>query len=227
MSPPKSADEGLDVTKPVDINKLHIEEIDPDGDLVLHVGADSDPTPRTFRVDPAALRRASPVFKAMLFGPSAESKPAGEQWLVSLPEDDPDDFEIILQIVHCQFHVRRIPRKLMTRKAVYGLLLLTDKYQMTHLLAPWKHTLVDFGRNGEVKWQGYKDIRWCPFEAFLSWQLGFSRVFRAHTVQIVYHCWIDPQSRVLVFNNDQGDKTPLRQLRFGPLDMEGESPVCA
>lgn len=55
-----------------------------------------------------ALWRAthSPVFRAMLFGPFSESKPAlhdGRLWQVSLPEDDFAGLQVIFLICHGDF----------------------------------------------------------------------------------------------------------------------------
>jgi hypothetical protein len=70
--------------------------VDPDGDLILRT-----PT-KSFKVCSSAMRRASPVMKAMLFGPWKEAKPADETqpWIVDLPEDDPEALGIVLPVIH-------------------------------------------------------------------------------------------------------------------------------
>lgn len=79
--------------------------IDPDGDLTFRT-----PT-STFKVCSAALRRASPVLKAMLFGPWKVSKPSnGTAWVVDLREDSDVALAFILPIIHGQ--LRNVPRKL-------------------------------------------------------------------------------------------------------------------
>ncbi|KAK0667805.1 hypothetical protein QBC41DRAFT_227650 [Cercophora samala] len=221
MSTPESADQPLHVTKPVDINKLHIEEIDPYGDLILHVGADLDLTPRTFKVDSSALRRGSPVFKKMLFGPWVEAKPpTGERWLVSLPEDNPDALELILQIAHCQFSSAQKER--MTPERVYDLFLVSDKYGMAPLLAPWIHWWGKFARHSVYQTQFAFDWGLCPFRGFIAWEVGLSEEFRFHLYHVVNTCRIDPKSNVLVFDGDQGKEMPVSQYRLGPVDMDGE-----
>ncbi|KAK4224362.1 hypothetical protein QBC38DRAFT_485672 [Podospora fimiseda] len=68
--------------------------MDPDGDLILSVGSDGQK--REFQVDAATLRRISPVYKIMLFGKWAESKPAdGREWVVALPEDEPSGRHVL------------------------------------------------------------------------------------------------------------------------------------
>lgn len=60
---------------------LQLTEVDAGGDLILRVGTDFsvETAGRDFKVCSAALRRASHVCKAMLFGPWKEARPeAGE-----------------------------------------------------------------------------------------------------------------------------------------------------
>lgn len=76
------------------------EIIDPDGDLFLHIGPAShremggrgelSESATRFQVCSATLRRASPVFKKMLYGPWSTSKPSDPcaKWIVNLPEND-------------------------------------------------------------------------------------------------------------------------------------------
>lgn len=49
--------------------------MDPDGDMLLRIGSEVNEPTSDFIVCSASLRRASPVWKAMLFGPWLESKP--------------------------------------------------------------------------------------------------------------------------------------------------------
>ena len=75
--------------------------VDAEGDLLLNVGAKlAGVKPWSFRVCSAALRRASAVWKSMLFGPWVEAKPAEGDWTVNLPEDNPESFNVLLAIFH-------------------------------------------------------------------------------------------------------------------------------
>jgi hypothetical protein len=51
------------------------------------------------------MRRASPVWKAMLFGPWQELKPAHGDWIADLPEDKPWSFKIVFAMFpHDNWH---------------------------------------------------------------------------------------------------------------------------
>jgi hypothetical protein len=111
--------------------------MDPDGDLILRVGTGLVSEMTKFKVCSAALRRNSPVFRAMLYGPWTESKPPGNsesQWVVCLPDDDPSGMETILNIVHGNFDkVQAAPEPLV----LYNVVVIADKYDMFKCLRPW------------------------------------------------------------------------------------------
>jgi hypothetical protein len=111
--------------------------MDPDGDLILRVGSDSAANNTYFKVCSAALRRNSPVFKAMLYGLWAESKPQNDsetQWLVSLPDEEPSAMRVILDIVHGNFD--KVPY-CPWEPVLYEVVVLADKYDMFKCLIPW------------------------------------------------------------------------------------------
>ncbi|TDZ67513.1 hypothetical protein CTRI78_v002771 [Colletotrichum trifolii] len=128
-----------------------IVEVDPDGNLILLVGAqlpDKKDSPSSFRVCASALRRSSPVWKSMLFGPWKESKPASGTWSVDLPEDDPDALEVLLNIVHANFPLVPYEPDLLLLE---GVLRLANKYDMVKALRPWSQAWLDVakGSSGE------------------------------------------------------------------------------
>jgi hypothetical protein len=104
--------------------------LDADGDLVLRARKWS------FKACSATLRRASPVWKAMLFGPWKESRPTieGEEWVVTQSEDPTSALEVVLAIVHGQFD--RVPQH-MELQAVSGVLMVRDKYDVSGVMGPW------------------------------------------------------------------------------------------
>ncbi|KAK3307391.1 uncharacterized protein B0T15DRAFT_530089 [Chaetomium strumarium] len=81
-----------------------------------------------FRVCSAAMRRASPVWKSMLFGPWKEAKPAQGDWIVDLPEDKPWP----LAMAHGIFE--KIP-KYLSLQELNELLIHTENYDLIHLPA--------------------------------------------------------------------------------------------
>ncbi|KAF4436195.1 nuclear pore [Fusarium acutatum] len=76
---------------------------DDNGDLWLTVGSVS--SSKILHVDSNALCRASKVFRAMLRGRFSDSKPANSlhRWEVKLPEDNPEAFVVLMDIVHANF----------------------------------------------------------------------------------------------------------------------------
>ncbi|KAF9878375.1 hypothetical protein CkaCkLH20_03867 [Colletotrichum karsti] len=102
--------------------------VDQDGDLRLRVGSAPNRV-ATFVICSKTVGRVSPVFKRMLFGNFAEARPANdEEWVVELPDDDSNTFEIYLNIIHGWFD--KVPNKLNVRKLA-SLLTVADKYDST------------------------------------------------------------------------------------------------
>lgn len=115
--------------------------IDPDGDLYLHI-PDTDPaSPVTlweFRVCSAALRRRSPVWKRMLFGPWKERRPTNEDtdWIVELFKDCPQAMQLVLNIIHGNFDmVPRLPFG--SLRQLYDFQVVADKYDVVSIFKPW------------------------------------------------------------------------------------------
>ncbi|KAI0014948.1 hypothetical protein F4780DRAFT_773877 [Xylariomycetidae sp. FL0641] len=158
--------------------------IDEDGDLLLEVGQFQCPhvvaederlrtSSGTFRVCSRTLSRCSPVMKKMLFGGFSEARrPSGQAWKIQLPEDDAKAMEVILNIIHS--HFERIPTTDMSLDTLYGITVLTDKYNLTRLLRPWVQqwdyiTKNDLGcgENMDRSDEGYLEKR-----IWLAWELG-------------------------------------------------------
>ncbi|KAF5633628.1 hypothetical protein F25303_9057 [Fusarium sp. NRRL 25303] len=106
---------------------------DDSGDLWLTVGSVS--SSKILHVDSNTLCRASEVFRAMLRGHFSDSKPANDlhRWEVKLPEDDPEAFVVLMDIVHANFD--HAPLNLRPQE-LYNICVLTNKYDMTKTLRP-------------------------------------------------------------------------------------------
>lgn len=130
--------------------------LDADGDLLLKVGTTkctAMPTfargPHfhdvafTFRVCSRTLARASPVWKRMLFGGFAESKPNEGDWIVGLPDDSPEAMSTLLGILYAKFDGVPLLNHLITTKDLFNITVLTDKYDLTHILRPWAKVWLD------------------------------------------------------------------------------------
>ncbi|KDN59970.1 hypothetical protein CSUB01_10311 [Colletotrichum sublineola] len=111
---------------------------DPDGDLYLHVGTDVEPLTKTYLVCSKALSRASRVFKKMLYGCFAESRPSDGKyaWTVDLPEDRQEALELMLHIIHVNFDL--VPEHLQITQ-LYEFLITADKYDTFAIAKPWAH----------------------------------------------------------------------------------------
>lgn len=137
--------------------------LDPDGDLILRAKSPAwvqNGTECEFLVDSHAMRRASPVWKCMLFGPWAESRPAdGSQWVVSLPEDDPAALKPVLQIAHGE------PGRMVERNpdVILRTIILCDKYDTFELIGPWIHDwkAILAQQFGSGHWQYAAFSAWC------------------------------------------------------------------
>jgi BTB/POZ domain len=88
--------------------------------LTLHVGK------RRFAAVREILCLASPVFNAMLHPQGRWNDSTHPE--VAFPEDDPEAFEIALQIIH-----HRIPSRELDFDQLLSLSVLSDKYDLAHL----------------------------------------------------------------------------------------------
>lgn len=113
--------------------------LDEDGDLTLYVGADTAEPERAFRVCSSTLRRASPVWKKMLFGPWVEAKPSTGEWTVSFPEDKPSPLSVLLGIIHGKFDFLIPTWRIASRDfaTISDVLVVADKYDLFDCLRPW------------------------------------------------------------------------------------------
>ncbi|KUI59015.1 hypothetical protein VP1G_06241 [Cytospora mali] len=175
-----------------------IIHFDVDGDLRLDVGED-DKVQR-FIVCSKTLSRASKVFKAMLYGNFVESKPdnPGQEWAVELPEDDPKSLATILCIIHSKFS--KVPN-VVTRDELYGITVLTDKYDMTEILRPWATEWLKpynpdtrpLGQNGD------EALLW------IAWELGYTKLFERALSHLQENCIVNLHGKLLANHNS----TPL------------------
>ncbi|KAK4199184.1 hypothetical protein QBC40DRAFT_228378 [Triangularia verruculosa] len=194
------------------------EIIDPDGDLFLHVGPASRQEYSTdeiefhvtrFQVCSATLRRASPFFKSMLFGPWVHSKPSDPDatWVVDLPEDDDGAMEVILNILHGRFN--KVPRCDSTREDVpegftpypfdtdllYDIVVAVDKYDLFHVVQPFL-----------AKWVAYVSSQQVmdPVAQRLlletAWILGDEAVFASEIKELALNSFLKGDESELVIS---------------------------
>ncbi|EQB48173.1 hypothetical protein CGLO_12621 [Colletotrichum gloeosporioides Cg-14] len=165
-------------------------QVDPDGDLILRAGAQTGLAERSFRVCASALRRSSPVWKKMLFGPFKESKPAFGVWQVSLPEDNPVALGILLHIVHANFPL--VPHK-PSLEELYDVFRLANKYDMIATLKPWAAAWLEVAES----FAGTTDGRDMAALAYIAWELGQVDLQRKMMKELVMNCALDGEGRMI------------------------------
>jgi len=184
--------------------------LDPDGDLLLTVGALPEFEPQVFKVSASAMRRASPVWKAMLFGDWAESKKDdGQEWRASLPKDDPTATGHILTIVHLHFH--RVPKDLPIPD-LFSIVVVADKYKMLGCLSPW----VDGWVKGSLA-TGCTRSPVCTVQ--IAWQLGHEPLFLASVRQL---CLEAEETGRGLGCKEGGLCVVFEHLTFAPEDLSGK-----
>lgn len=80
------------------------------------------------------MRPSSKVWKSMLYGRWAESKPTHGEWIVQLPNDKAAPFTVLLAISHGRFNL--MP-DIMTRDLLVDIFSTCDFHDTTHILCPW------------------------------------------------------------------------------------------
>lgn len=192
--------------------------IDPDGDLFLHTAVPESEKPGTwlYRVCSAALRRQSPVWKTMLYGPWSESKPTnGDDWVVQLPEDHYEAMWIILNILHGKFEkVTGLRTHLL-----YDIMILTNKYDMTSIIRPW------CAEWRAIAWDSKKltdkKVSTSPSgivrSLYVAWELGDEELFALNLEDLAMRTRMD-RAGLLVYQK----RDTLNDIdHLGPQDMLG------
>ncbi|KAI0144673.1 hypothetical protein GGR57DRAFT_481649 [Xylariaceae sp. FL1272] len=158
----------------------------------------------TYMVDSRALARASPVWKKLLYGGYAESKPANaltaSDWVVELPEDHPIAIETLLNIIHGNFGLSPT----IDEDVLFEVTVLTNKYFLTRSLRPWACTWMDFiGKtfkkqchNPDPDFQ-FDNLLW------IAWELGAPKLFREVASLLTRHCAINDNGDLQFEMNDK------------------------
>ncbi|KAI1802348.1 hypothetical protein F4811DRAFT_563328 [Daldinia bambusicola] len=146
---------------------------DPNGDLCLTVG----PQAAEFIVCSKTLVRSSPFWKKMLYGGFAEGKKTQPEsgkpdWVVKLPEDNVAAMTIILNIIHGRFD--KVPgyEDFVYTTHFYNLCVLTDKYDMAHVLRPWAKGWSRSTHSQCEKLGQSLRTKFCHERLWIAWELG-------------------------------------------------------
>ncbi|KAK4177139.1 hypothetical protein QBC36DRAFT_372454 [Triangularia setosa] len=187
--------------------------LDDDGDLILVAGGRTFHNKAVFKVDASALRRASPVWKAMLFGPWSESKPKdGSKWLVRLPADDTDALTVVLGIIHNVYD--SVPSDTITPTLMWKILVVCDKYDMTRILKPWALSWSKHVRGLNTNYE--KAI-------FIAWELGDEAWFASRFKDLVFKSCVTAQGRLTCLSSGFMIWDFATLTHFGPDRMPGKT----
>ncbi|KAI0112765.1 hypothetical protein F4776DRAFT_339550 [Hypoxylon sp. NC0597] len=163
--------------------------IDPDGDLCLQVG----PLAAEFVVCSKTMARSSPFWKKMLYGDFAEGKKAQpkndeKEWIVKLPEDNVTAMTIVLSIIHGRFDQVAGYEDLIYTAHLYNLCVLTDKYDMTHVLRPWAKGWSRSVHSRSEKLGQCLREKFCHERLWIAWDLGDQATFEEMAKALLLNC---------------------------------------
>jgi hypothetical protein len=138
------------------------------------------------------MARAAPFFETLLYGRFAEAKKQESVWKVRLPDDNPAAMGLLLPVIHGRFAAfdALIPSLISSVALLYKVTVLTDKYDLTHILRPWATKLV----SGLKETMGNLSAMDLKMALWISWELGSRVAFKFILDQMV---WKQPKRRFL------------------------------
>ena len=186
--------------------------IDPDGDLDVAVGLDTEA--KTFRVSSKVMCLTSKAWRVMLSHGFKETNQGADP--ITFPEDDIYAFFIILLASHLKFHL--LPSSI-DFKNLFHLCILGDKYDCIRVLKPW---LTDW----MSPWTDY--LAYAGYEewAFITWAVGEEEDFEEAINAILWSCKTNDSKQCLASSGMVLDdklppglpgKHPV--LRFSPFSV--------
>ncbi|KAI0859888.1 hypothetical protein F4860DRAFT_515385 [Xylaria cubensis] len=168
--------------------------LDPEGDLCLQVGE----SPATsFIVCSRTLARTSSFWNVLLNGEFREGKKScsrdagSERRPIDLPEDDPRPMALLLNIIHGHFD--RVPSYecAMNIWDLYDISVVTDKYDMAHVLRPWAagwlRSIITPTRHLHERPQLSLREQHCHEKLWIYWELGDKTNFEIIACTLLLH----------------------------------------
>lgn len=227
----RDASEGIEKAEspPAHLQPRTIVDVDPDGDLFLDVALDTKGVAYRYRVCSGTLRRHSPVWKTMLFGPWLESKPTNsEEWVVQLPEDPAYPMLIILNIVHGRF--ADVPQDIRLGN-LRDILALTNKYDMTSIVRPlcaqWiavaRRSKNSTEKNSTGDFSFKRSAKNTLRSLYVAWELGDEVLFALRLEELSLRTRMDTEGRLSYATSRRSRKgTTLNDENYlGPQDALG------
>ncbi|KAF6820300.1 nuclear pore protein-like protein [Colletotrichum musicola] len=148
------------------------------GDLQLEVGSDGP----KYQVYSRTLARASPVFKEMLYGLSAEPRPTSDTWVVKFSKDQGPGLDYFLNLCHGRWTYGPPPASELPR-----LFICLEKYDAIQVVQPFVESWTEY----LVKHEGKYELLWT------TWTLGDSELFRTKLTEIAGSWTVDRSGNLL------------------------------
>ncbi|KAJ4417731.1 hypothetical protein N0V82_006005 [Gnomoniopsis sp. IMI 355080] len=179
--------------------------VDKDGDLYIVVGSEK----RAFQVDSRALVRVSSVWKSMLTGNWAESRPSVGAWIVNFPSDDPYAIEILLHIIH--LNTRQIPRAgSITIGVLFRVAVAVDMYDLEGCLGLWAKSWCS--AVAPVV-EATKDVEALARLSWIAWVFGDKSLFQGSLDRLVMELEVDGEGGLVGIGGlDSGDMEVLKAM---------------
>lgn len=122
-----------------------------------------------------------------------------DTWTVELPDDDPRAFRTLMGIIHSSFE--HVPDSVELVE-LFQIAILTDKYDMTHLLRPWSE-----------QWCSRQRTRRHPYRLWIAWVLGDDAMFESEARRLVVGCPVNTSGQLLV-RCTNGNFQPLESFDY-------------
>jgi hypothetical protein len=151
------------------------------GDLRLCMTYESGLRTIEFIVSSSSLARASPIFRFFLFGRDPPSRPSQGEWVVSLPDCDPEAMLVLLYIAHLRFDM--VPDR-PNLERLYWILCASNTYDMTKTLRPWASGWLKVAREA----QAFKNP---VMTIFVAMELGDEKLVRTMFIELLKNCSIN------------------------------------
>ena len=166
--------------------KARTIQIDPHGNLKLHVGSKSKQT--TFIVSSNAMCLASCVWRAMFSSRGHFAEASSIDGEASFPEDDTTAFLILINIAH--LHFLKVPQ-ILTCEQLFDIAVLCDKYDSVTLVRPWFEAWIKVidGKAGPSL-SGTRRL-------FIAWVFGERAVFEDVAKRISMRCTLNKKGQIL------------------------------
>ncbi|KAI6367835.1 hypothetical protein MCOR25_004800 [Pyricularia grisea] len=142
---------------------------------------------------------SSPLCGGFDEGPAPAGSIDDDAWTIELPDDDPKAFRTLMGIIHSSFNY--VPDTVEVVE-LFQIAILTDKYDMTHLLRPWSE-----------QWCARQRTRRHPYRLWIAWVLGDDLMFESEAKRLALGCPVNKCGQLLV-RCTNGNFQPLESFDY-------------